>query len=84
MTNWWWLSFCDPDKPEGSQFLGACIVDGEDFSDALSVAWAAKCNPGGEIAFVQIGETIPEEAANWPKYTLLSRDQIKELETQYD
>lgn len=22
-----WLSFCDPDKPEGEQFLGACVVD---------------------------------------------------------
>ncbi len=22
-----WLSFCDDDRPEGQQFLGACVVD---------------------------------------------------------
>lgn len=27
MTQTWWLSFCDPDKPEGQQFLGVVIVD---------------------------------------------------------
>lgn len=27
MTQTWWLSFCDPDKPEGQQFLGAVVVD---------------------------------------------------------
>lgn len=24
---WFWLSFADPDLPEGSQFLGAIIID---------------------------------------------------------
>lgn len=23
----YWLSFCDGDRPEGQQFLGACVVD---------------------------------------------------------
>jgi hypothetical protein len=23
----WWLSFCDPDRPEGQQFLGVVVVD---------------------------------------------------------
>lgn len=27
MTQTWWLSFCDGDKPEGEQFLGVAIVD---------------------------------------------------------
>jgi len=27
MTQTWWLSFCDSDRPEGEQFLGAAIVD---------------------------------------------------------
>ena len=22
-----WMSFCDPDKPKGQQFLGACVID---------------------------------------------------------
>lgn len=27
MTRTYWLSFCDGEKPKGSQFLGACIVE---------------------------------------------------------
>lgn len=26
-TKTFWLSFCDSDRPTGSQFLGACVVD---------------------------------------------------------
>jgi len=26
MTRTFWLSFCDPDRPAGEQFLGVCIV----------------------------------------------------------
>jgi hypothetical protein len=25
---WWWLSFVDPDKPDGQRFLGVTIVQG--------------------------------------------------------
>lgn len=48
----WWLSFCDPKRPEGKQFLGVSIVpvsaDGH-VGDACQAAWAAGCNPGGEV-----------------------------------
>lgn len=27
VTKTFWLSFCDPDKPKGEQFLGAAVVD---------------------------------------------------------
>src|SRR5947207_7660045 len=27
VTQTWWLSFCDPNRPTGTQFLGAPIVD---------------------------------------------------------
>lgn len=27
MTRTFWLSFCNDSKPEGQQFLGACVVD---------------------------------------------------------
>lgn len=53
----WWLSFCDPDEPIGSQFLGCCIVPGADIVEAASAAWAAGCNPGGECQ----GNEIPED-----------------------
>ena len=45
---WWWLSFCDAGRPEGSQFLGACLVKAHGFFGATLVARALGCNPGGE------------------------------------
>lgn len=38
MAKTFWLSFCDNDKPNGEQFLGACVVDvsEEQANDALT------------------------------------------------
>jgi hypothetical protein len=49
MNTLWWLSFCDNARPRGEQFLGACIVPGEDMVSAVRNAWANGCNPGGEV-----------------------------------
>lgn len=34
MTQTWWLSFTDPDKPKGQQFLGVAIIDVDDMDVA--------------------------------------------------
>lgn len=36
MTQTWWLSFVDPDRPEGEQFLGAVVVDVDEADVALA------------------------------------------------
>jgi len=46
---YWWLSFCDPDKPKGTQFLGVAIVVAQNFGAAVLTAGLAGCNPGGEV-----------------------------------
>lgn len=56
----WWLSFCDPDRPEGEQFLGVCIVEAADITTCTKVAWALGINPGGETKMMKI---VPEHAA---------------------
>jgi hypothetical protein len=30
MTRTFWLSFCNPDRPKGEQFVGVCVVDVND------------------------------------------------------
>lgn len=45
----WWLSFVDPRMPEGSQFLGASQVWADCYMNAVRVAHALGCNPGGEV-----------------------------------
>lgn len=46
---WFWLSFCDPEKTPGEQFLGVSIVEAPDMATAPLTAWYMGCNPGGEI-----------------------------------
>ena len=75
-TNWWWLSFCDPERPEGKQFLGVAIVTAEveDVFDALTYAGEREIglairrthdlgiNPGGEVSGILIPpEHVPDE-----------------------
>lgn len=36
MTQTWWLSFADPDRPEGTQFLGVVILDVDETDVAAS------------------------------------------------
>lgn len=49
-----WLSFCDPDKPEGSQFLGVVITEALGFLHAIHKTWALGINPGGEVLSTEI------------------------------
>lgn len=53
---WWWLSFADPARPRGSQFLGVAAVLATDLGDAMSAAWRSGCNPGGHVG----GRPMPE------------------------
>jgi hypothetical protein len=46
---WWWLSFCDPERPRGQQFLGACVVRARGVATACRASWTLGCNPGGEM-----------------------------------
>jgi hypothetical protein len=50
--SYWWLSFCNIELPEGTQFLGACIVPAQGILSATAVARMLGCNPGGEVAAI--------------------------------
>jgi hypothetical protein len=87
----YWLSFCDPAKPPGTQFLGVSIVDGDYTGDGLAErradnagllrsAWRHGCNPGGEVQTVLLPadtwSLVPEAFKN----VLLSKERIAQLE----
>lgn len=48
MTQTWWLSFCDSDRPTGQQSLGVVIVDVDaaDVARATSTATAIRASHG--------------------------------------
>jgi hypothetical protein len=76
---WWWLSFCDVNRPEGDQFLGVAIVDAFNEIMAVSRAWDLGCNPGGEVMLVAIPPLfVPLERY---RHKLLSKQEIDEMES---
>lgn len=60
MKSLWYMSFCDPRKPKGQQFLGALILEAHSFEEALIISHLTKLNPGGEIQYFEIYEEARE------------------------
>ncbi len=66
---WWWLSFCDLDRPKGSQFRGAVIVEGDCLHLATARAHELGVAPAtgrDEVVGLMIdaATTIPSEWRN--------------------
>jgi len=51
---WWQLSFSDPRRPQGQQWLGGLNTEAATIRDAITWAHLAGINPGGEVQFVGI------------------------------
>ena len=76
-TSFWWLSFADPERPKGEQFLGAAIVPGYNMGSAVLAAHMLGCNPGGEVQGFPI---LPDaDIPDGFRDRLLSREDIDEL-----
>ncbi len=82
-----WLSFADAARPEGQQFLGACIVpmgetgdERQDLITAVQNAWRLGCNPGGEVRFQPVPSSVEPHIA--PKWIgrLLTREDCAEFD----
>lgn len=48
------MSFVNPDKPEGQRALGVCIVDALGVSHAMQKTWDLGINPSGEIKSYEV------------------------------
>lgn len=60
---YYWLSFCDGDRPVGTQNLGICIVKADSYIAAVMIAHMLGINPGGEC----MGIEVPEPARLFAK-----------------
>ncbi len=76
---YYWLSFCDNNRPEGKQFLGGCIVEADGVGEAVEESWRWRCNPGGEIAIVEITEKYKLNVARFRLNHLYSKEEIEDL-----
>lgn len=81
-----WLSFCDTDKPAGSQFLGVAIVRAHSLPEAIRVAHVLGINPGGEVQSLELPDGVKIDGGSMEQ--LLSRVEAEalwqELEAQME
>lgn len=72
-----WLSFADPKRPEGTQFLGVVIVESPVFIMAVTKTHALGVNPGGECqGFELLDYRVPPEMMD----RLLNKTELSWLE----
>lgn len=79
--NTYWLSFVGPRPAPGvSGFLGVCIVQGEDFADAIQGARDMECNPGGQVRGFQYPAECFENLPSTYRNRLLTKDEAHEAD----
>ena len=76
-----WLSFADPGRPKGTQFLGAVIVEAPSFAAAVGLAHMLGCNPGGECQGAEYPDDVPVPPAEFHG-RLLDKAEIARLEAR--
>lgn len=75
----WWLSFADPGKPDGEQFLGCVIVAAQGFAGAVLSARMKEINPGGEVRGVPLPDDVVALVAPGDIDRLLTHDEAVAL-----
>ena len=53
MNKYLWMSFCDPLKQKGTQFLGVVLTKELILANAIDYLWEIDVNPGGEISAIE-------------------------------
>jgi hypothetical protein len=76
---WFWLSFADPNLPEGSQFLGALILQAPSFEEVIALSHLRGLNPGGEVQGVEIPTDVMDKFPDGCRERLLSREEAERL-----
>lgn len=76
-----YLSFADPDRPKGTQWLGASIVSVDSEMEAIAASWLFGCNPGGEVVFQAFPEEIVPKVPQRFLNRLLSLEDVQEMDT---
>ncbi len=78
----WWLSFCDPKRSEGDQFLGACLVEADDLPLAVEETRRLSINPGGEVLGADADPvTVRLIPSRW-KNRLLTKAECAEMDEE--
>jgi hypothetical protein len=81
MNQWFYLSFVDPELPEGTRFVGATIVGpANDMEAAIALALEIGCNPGWDVLGIPILPDIERFIPDSFRSRLLTRAEMGELD----
>jgi hypothetical protein len=82
--SFWWMSFCDPDRPEGDRFIGALVIRADNAHEMIDRSWALDLNPGGEIAFFEIPKQYePRIPPDWIETRLLTKTECETFDAGF-
>lgn len=76
---WWWLFYLDPERPHGSRFKRACIVQGNNLLEAVQDAHYYSCHISGELEAVRWPDAALEPMAGWVNRQL-SEEEVARFE----
>lgn len=83
--SYWWMSFCDSERPKGDKFLGALIVKADNHLEMIKRSWALHLNPGGEVMFFEIPSQYEQRIPrDWIETRLLTKAECAEFENRYE
>jgi hypothetical protein len=72
----WWMSFADPGRSKGQQFLGLVILEAPTPREAMQKAWDMEINPGGQIMFIELPNEMKAEYERYMNRLLQKVDLI--------
>lgn len=80
----YWMSFVDPERPEGDRFLGCLIVRGRNDMDVIRRSHMLGLNPGGEVMFFEIPKQYLDRVPiDWIETRLINREECEAFEKRY-
>ena len=80
----WWLSYADPNLPEGTQFLGVVIAATSIFEMATVEASVRGLNPGGECMGAPFTHALAAKLTPDDVWVLLTKEQARALDDRLE
>lgn len=83
--HWFWISYADPDLPEGHRFLGVVILKAPTLDTAPIVSHALNLSPGGAALFAEIeGDEMLRVIHPEYTYRLLNVEEVHTLQSKLE
>ena len=77
---WWYMSFVDPELPEGHRFLGGILIEACGPTEAMIKSRHQGINPGGEVLTIEVRAELVPNVPESMRNRLCSRAEWESLD----